>query len=209
MDDTTLAELLLVSLYDLAAEQPHTYFFFSLDEIGSRLGATDMGKMMKAVQILEGKGLAMLSVGPWSALSAMISNDGIMFVEQGGETGIIKAYRQNPREIMDMVSNEVQAPPESLGDTTHEGEPKGVPVPSLEDTVNTILSHISDTLTNDATLPPSLREDALRDLESLRMQLGRSSRNWKLIETLLDALAEIPSLLPGLKDLALVLKNVE
>jgi len=49
----------------------------------------------------------------------------------------------------------------------------------------------------------------MRDLESLKIQLSRSSRNWRLIETLLDALAEIPSLLPGLKDLASVLRNLE
>jgi hypothetical protein len=49
----------------------------------------------------------------------------------------------------------------------------------------------------------------MRDLESLRIQLSRSSRNWRLVESLLDALAEIPSLLPGLKDLASILKNLE
>lgn len=209
MDSTTLAELLLVSLYDLAEEQPHSYFFFQLDEIGTRLGATDMGQMIKAVQILEARGLAMLSVGPWSALSAMISGDGISFVENGGETGIIKAYRSNPREVIDLVSREVQAPPESVQDLSQEPMPEKTQDLSLNEMMNTNLSRIGLTLVHDQSIKASAREDAIKDLESLKIQLSRSSRNWRLIEMLLDALAEIPSLLPGLKELALVLKKLE
>jgi hypothetical protein len=209
MDSTTLAELLLVSLYDLTEEQPHSYFFFPLDEIGIRLGANDMEQMIKAVQILETRGFAMLSVGPWSALSAMISSDGIFFVESGGETGIIKAYRNNTQEIIEMVSMEVQVSPEAAPNFPQEVAPEEAPEPLPGDTMNGILSRIGFDLENDPTITPSIREDAMRDLESLKIQLSRSSRNWRLIETLLDALAEIPSLLPGLKDLASVLRNLE
>jgi len=209
MDSTTLAELLLVSLYDLAEEQPHGYFFFQLDEIGTRLGATDMGQMIKAVQILETRGFAMLSVGPWSALSAMISSDGISFVENGGETGIIKAYRSNPREIIDIVSREVQAPSESVQNFSQEVMPEKAQDLSLNEMIHTNLSRIDFVLFNDPSIETSAREDAIKDLESLKIQLSRNSRNWRLIEMLLDALAEIPSLLPGLKELALVLKKLE
>lgn len=209
MDSTTLAELLLVSLYDLAEEQPHGYFFFQLDEIGTRLGATDMGQMIKAVQILETRGFAMLSVGPWSALSAMISSDGISFVENGGETGLIKAYRSNPREIIDIVSREVQAPSESVQNFSQEVMPEKAQDLSLNEMIHTNLSRIDLVLFNDPSIETSAREDAIKDLESLKIQLSRNSRNWRLIEMLLDALAEIPSLLPGLKELALVLKKLE
>jgi hypothetical protein len=209
MDDTILAELLLVSLYDLTEEQPHSYFFFPLDEIGVRLGATDMGQMIKAAQILESRGFAMLSVGPWSALSAMISGDGILFAENGGETGIIKAYRNNPQEIIGMVSREVQAPPESAPNFAQEVAPGTVSDPSANEIMNAMLSQIGFALANDLTITSSVREDAIRDFDSLKIQLSRTSRNWRLIESLLDALAEIPSLLPGLKDLASVLRNLE
>jgi len=209
MDSTTLAELLLASLYDLAEEQPHSYFFFQLDEIGTRLGATDMGQMIKAAQILETRGLAMLSVGPWSALSAMISGEGISFVENGGETGIIKAYRSNPREVIDIVSREVQAPPESVQNFSQEAKPEKTQDLSLNEMIHTNLSRIGLVLVNDPSIEISVREDAIKDLESLKIQLSRSSRNWRLIGMLLDALAEIQSLLPGLKDLALVLKKLE
>jgi hypothetical protein len=209
MDSTTLAELLLVSLYDLAEEQPHSYFFFQLDEIGTRLGATDMGQMIKAVQILETRGFAMLSVGPWSALSAMISGDGISFVENGGETGIIKAYRSNPREVIDIVSREVQAPSESVQNFSQEAMPEKVQDLSLNELIHTNLSRIGLVLVNNPSIETSVREDAIKDIESLKIQLSRSSRNWPLIGMLLDALAEIPSLLPSLKELALVLKKLE
>jgi len=209
MDSTTLAELLLVSLYDLAEEQPHGYFFFQLDEIGIRLGATDMGQMIKAVQILETRGFAMLSVGPWSALSAMISGDGISFVENGGETGIIKAYRSNPREVIDIVSREVQTPSESVQNFSQEAMPEKAQDLSLNEVIHTNLSRIGLVLVNDPSIETSIRENAIKDLESLKIQLSRSSRNWRLIEMLLDALAEIPSLLPGLKELAVILKKLE
>lgn len=209
MDVNILTELLLVSLYDLTEEQPHSYFFFPLDEIGIRLGATDMEQMIKAVQILESRGFAMLSVGTWSALSAMISSEGIFFVESGGETGIIKAYRTNPREIIEMVSREVQGTPESTPNFTQEDAPEKTTDLSPGETMNAILSRIGFILANDPNITSSMREDAMRDLESLKIQLSRSSRNWRLVETLLDALAEIPSLIPGLKDLASILKNLE
>ncbi len=209
MDSNTLAELLLVSLYDLAEEQPHSFFFFQLDEIGSRLGATDMGQIIKAAQILESRGHAMLSAGPWSALSAMISGDGISFVEKGGETGIIKAYRGNPQEIIDLVSKEVQAPIQPEPKFFREAQSEKPQDSSLDEMMQTIFSRIGSVLINDSTITPSAREDAIKDLESLKIQLSRNSRNWRLIEMLLDALAEIPSLLSDLKDLALVLKKLE
>lgn len=210
MDATTLSELLLVSLYDLTEEQPHSYFFFQLDEVGLRLGATDMEQMIKAAQILESKGFAMLSAGPWSALSAMISGDGIFFVENGGETGIIKAYRTNPQEIMDMVAREVQAPPQPAGQTFPQRPETAAPTePSTEERITKILSRIGVVLADDPTITSSVREDAVRDLESLGIQLSRNARNWRLVETLLDALAEIPSLIPSLKELAVILKDME
>lgn len=209
MDLNTLSELLLVSLYDLAEEQPHSFFFFQLDEIGEKLGATDMNQMVKAVQILESRGFATLSMGSLSALSAMISGDGISFVENGGETGIIKAYRNNPQEIMEMVSREVKATlePEAVAATGVDTENK--PEPSLSDTIDEIFSRIKDILISEPTLSQPVREDALKDLESLKIQVSKNTRNWRLIEVLLDSLAEIPSILIGLKALASVLKNLE
>jgi hypothetical protein len=209
MDPNTLAELLLLSMYDLAEEQPHSYFFFQLDEIGARLGATDMGQMINAAQILESRGFATLSMGPWSTLSAMISSDGAFFVENGGETGIIKAYRNNPKEVFDMVAREVQAVTESGPDLPHEATSEQAPGPSLNEMIEKILSPIGFVLANDSTITSSVREDAKKDLESLKIQLSRNSRNWRLVGMLLDSLAEIPSLLPGLKELASVLRNLE
>lgn len=209
MDLNTLSEILLLSLYDLAEEQPHSYFFFQLDEIGARMGATDMEQMISAAQILEARGFATLSMGPMSALSAMISGDGIYFVENGGETGIIKAYRNNPHEIIQLVSSEVQAVVESRPGLPLESTPENVAEPSINETIDEILSRICSIVESDATITPSVREDALRDIESLKIQLSRSSRNWRLVEMLLDSLAEIPSLLAGLKALASVLRNLE
>lgn len=204
-----LAELLLVSLYDLSEEQPHSYFFFQLDQIGTRVGATDMEQLTKAAHILEDRGFAMLSASPLSILSAMISSDGISFVESGGETGIIKTYRNNPREVIDIVSKEVQAPPESVSNSIQEDIPATVQALSLNETMQTILSRIGSVLADDSSIITTVREDAMKDLESLKIQLSRSSQNWRLVEMLLDALAEIPSLLPSLKDLALVLRRLE
>lgn len=209
MDTTALAELLLASLYDMTQEQPHSYFFFPLEEIGARLGATDMGQMITAARVLESRGFAMLSVGPLSALSAMISGDGLLFVEQGGETGIIKAYRNNPQAIVDQVSREVQAPSETGLNQSWLAQARTPPEESLQEKADAILSQIRITLVNDANIPHSARDDAIKDLESLKIQLSKRYKNWRIVESLLDALAEIPPLVPGLKDLASVLKNFE
>jgi hypothetical protein len=168
-----------------------------------------MNQMVKAVQILETRGFATLSMGSLSALSAMISGNGISFVENGGETGIINAYRSNPQEIVEMVSREVQAIPGPEPFVTTDVDTENKPEPSLSETIDEIFLRIMDILMSEPTLSQPVREDALKDLESLKIQVSRNTRNWRLIEMLLDSLAEIPSILIGLKALASVLKNLE
>lgn len=99
MNTSELAELFLTSLYDLAESEGHTKLFH-LNDFATKIGVHDIGKITKAANILESRGLIhLVSYQVGGGVSASISGEGCLFVERGGETGIIQKYRQKPRYL--------------------------------------------------------------------------------------------------------------
>ena len=97
MTTEELAELFLVALYDLAEAAPHPYFLFSVNEFAPTMGVTDLRELSKAMVHLESRGLTFsASMDAIGGISAGITPDGTAYVENGGETGIIGRYRENP-----------------------------------------------------------------------------------------------------------------
>ncbi len=97
MTTDELAELFLASLYDMAEAAPHPYFLFTMNEFAPRMGISDMAELRKAISLLEDKGLVYLaSTDAWGGISAGITMEGSVFVEKGGETGIIERFRTRP-----------------------------------------------------------------------------------------------------------------
>ena len=100
MTTEELAELFLASLYDMAESAPHPYFLFSMNEFVPKMGISDMAELRKALSLLEEKGLVYLaSTDVWGGVSAGITMEGSVFVEKGGETGIIERFRKDPSSI--------------------------------------------------------------------------------------------------------------
>src|SRR4030043_1532266 len=98
MTTEELAELFLAHLYNLAEEAPHPNFLFSVNDFAPKLGITDREGLQKAINYLGDRGLIILaSFDMFGGISAGITIEGSIFVEQGGETGVIQQYRKTPQ----------------------------------------------------------------------------------------------------------------
>ena len=224
MTTQELAELFLTALYDLAEAAPHPNFLFNMNEFVTAVGISDFAELAQAVQHLESKGLIYLSsFDAMGGVSAGISPDGQQFVEQGGETGIIAQYRKDPRRFCQNLTN----PESTLRSAEHpiikdmgpewmhqENQsqakwqaPEPTPYPSstrtgIDPAVDGLLLAVSILIEKDTALAKNRRDDLLKDVETLKIQVQRSTLNKDVVMALLDSLATSESLIPLLKHIA-------
>ncbi len=101
MTTEEIAELFLAHLYELADEAPHPNFLFSVNDFMPKLGMIDREEVQKAINYLGDRGFVILaSFDMVGGISAGITIEGSVFVEKGGETGMIKQYRKNPQTLV-------------------------------------------------------------------------------------------------------------
>src|SRR4030042_5163981 len=101
MTTEEIAELFLAHLYELADEAPHPNFLFSVNDFMPKLGMIDREEVQKAINYLGDRGFVILaSFDMVGGISAGITIEGSVFVEKGGETGMIKQYRKNPKTLV-------------------------------------------------------------------------------------------------------------
>jgi len=201
MTTQELAELFLVSLYDMAEAAPHPYFLFTMNEFVPRMGITDMSELRKALDILEEKGLIYLaSTDNWGGVSAGITMDGSVFVEKGGETGIIERYRKDPASV-GIVSQTDAASliQQTVLESVSPPGPRNMqpPVPDAPDNVlDTVLAEMATTVRTEGGMDSATRADLIADIDTLRIQLLRGKKNETVIRAILDNLSAFPSLAP-------------
>jgi hypothetical protein len=195
MSTEELAELFLTHLYDLAESAPHPNFLFSANDFAPRFGISDMAELQKAMQYLGDRGFIILaSLDALGGISAGITIDGSVFVENGGETGIIDRYRKDPQAFVSAPSEPVPPSAPLAG-----AEAKG---PERENTsyagraVEAILADIEDILDRDPHVSAETRKDVFSDLATLKIQMARNVKNKAVIGAMLESLAAIPSIAP-------------
>ncbi len=196
MTTAELGELFLAHLYHLAEAAPHPNFFFTVNDFASTMGISEREQLQKALDFLGDRGLIIsAAMDMWGGISAAITMEGSIFVEEGGETGIIARYRQDPQAFTKGLSAgplPAPAPPEEAGVGTGVKE---IVRPRLR-AVEAILADIEEVLERDAAAAPAAGSDALADLATLRIQMGRNVKNSQVIEAVLDNLGAIPSIAP-------------
>jgi hypothetical protein len=205
MTTKELAELFLTHLYDLAEAAPHPNFLFTLNDFVPMLGITDGEQLQQAINSLGDRGfIIMASFDAFGGISAGITIEGCVFVEQGGETGVIEQYRQDPQRFL-TVRKEASSQPaseESAPPIFEKGEkPAGF---TMGRAVEAILADIEDSLKRDNTVGAEIKKDLLADVETLRIQMARNMKNKAVIEAVLGNLFSISSLAPlvtGLKSI--------
>ena len=195
MTTEELAELFLAHLFDLADEAPHPNFLFSVNDFAPKLGITGREEVQKAVNYLGDRGFIILaSFDRFGGISTGITIEGSVFVEKGGETGLIQRYRKNPQLFVITPS---EPPPQPIDreriETVNEEKQNSF---SARRTVEAILEDIEDILERDDTVAAEARKDLLSDLVTLKIQMGRNVKNRQIIRVVLGNLSGIPSIAP-------------
>jgi hypothetical protein len=199
MTTPELAELFLAHLYDLAEAAPHPNFLFSVNDFAPRYGVESREELEGAIHYLGDRGLIILaSLDMFGAISAGITMDGSVFVEQGGKTGMIKKYRENPGSFVVTPSEAptpavAPAPPLAAAPPVYGERPKPFyPGRAIE----AILLDIEEALGNDPEVTSEMKKDLLSDLATLRIQVARNVKNKAVIKALIGSLTGIPSIAP-------------
>ena len=194
MTTEELAELFLAHLNELADEAPHPNFLFSVNDFAPKLGITDREGLQKAIHYLGDRGFIFLaSFDMYGAISAGITIEGSIFVEKGGETGIIKQYRKNPQTSVRTPSE--PSPPaidQEKIETMNEKQSPFFPHRAVE----AIFEDIEDVIERDDTMAAEAKKDLLSDLATLKIQMERNVKNRQIINVVLGNLSSIPSIAP-------------
>ncbi len=201
MNIEELGELLLVSLYDQAETLGNNYFLFSLNEIASSLGIEDMQQVAEAAFSLESTGYLLLSHDAGGALNAFITTDGCLFVESGGNTGIIKEYNDYKTTLQ---SDSGFPCPDPSVDIVQGASPQT----TIEGAIQDVLARIKGTIALDTTLEKSVRDDLLGDVETLTIQVAKTKVNKVIVESTLKSLSQLPSLQPLTEELFLCITKL-
>ena len=195
MTTEELAELFLAHLYALADEAPHPNFLFPANDFAPKLGITDREEVQKAINYLGDRGFIILaSFDMLGGISAGITIEGSIFVERGGETGIIEHYRKNPQTFV-RTPSEPFPPAIDRERTETVKEEKQSPFFGRR-AVKAILEDIEDVLGRDDTVAAEAKKDLLSDIATLKIQMERNVKNRQIINVVLGNLSGIPSIAP-------------
>jgi hypothetical protein len=200
MTTEEIAELFLAHLYELADEAPHPNFLFSVNDFMAKLGMIDREEVQKAINYLGDRGFVILaSFDMVGGISAAITIEGSVFVEKGGETGMIKQYRKNPQTLVRTPLVPSFPPIDQERNETVNEERNPI---FARRAVEAILEDIEDMLDRDDTVTADIKKDLLSDLATIKIQMERNVRSRQIIDVVLDNLSRISSIVPlvtGLK----------
>ncbi len=184
MTTEEIAELFLAHLYELAEEAPHPNFLFSVNDFIPKLGMIDRDEVQKAINYLGDRGFVILaSFDMLGGISAGITIEGSVFVEKGGETGVIERYRKNrPTPPIHKKRTEMVNEEQNRIFARH--------------AVEAILEDIREVLAGDDTVTAGAKKDLLSDLETLKIQTDRNVQSRQIIDVVLGNLSRISSIAP-------------
>ena len=195
MTTEELAELFLAHVYDLAETSPHPNFLFSVNDFAPRLGITDREELQRALNSLGDRGLIILaSMDMFGGISAGITMEGSVFVEKGGETGIIPQYRKDPQSFV-KTPPDLPSPTVVKETTETVREPKQEPLFASR-AVKALLADMEDILARDKTVAGDAKTDLFSDLATLKIQMERNMKDRRIIDAVLGNLSAVPSIAP-------------
>ncbi len=213
MTTEEIAELFLVHLYELSEAAPHPNFLFTVNDFAPALEETDRERLEKALIYLGDRGFVITAtMDMMGGISAGITVEGSIFVEKGGETGIIGEYRKSrgfttsfeaPETFTTAPFNPAPAAaaqsapsaPGPAGASKTNEERREAPFFASR-AVSAILDDIQDILERDNSVSAELRTDLVSDLATLKIQMARNVKNKAVIQAVLENLSGIPSVAP-------------
>jgi hypothetical protein len=193
MTNTELSELLLVRLYDLAEAEGH-FKLHDLNEIAQDFGVTDMARVFRLAQALEGRDLITGSFASGPSVHASITGEGTLFVEQGGNTGVIRDYREHPQTFSVSIdqSTHFHAAVANSNVAVHSPEVRQHLELSAE--ISSLLAAIEASVQTDSRLDQRRRDEALSDVSVLRSELARERPRRPVVDSILATLGDLSSI---------------
>jgi len=178
--------------------------YFSLDEIAQNFGEKDGFKIIQIANYLKQRGWIAAAISSAGA-AGHITGMGAVFVEQGGNTGVIAKYRESPQRFFVNIDNSV---------TIHGGVSQSAVAVHSANVTQTVaippdiegkLEEILQSLRASTTVTQDQLHDITKDIETLRLQLGKKKRDKDLIETTLSTLVKYAPIATQVGELSKVL----
>lgn len=193
MTNTELAELLLVRLYELAEAEGHAKLH-GLNEIAAEFGVSDKAKVFNLAKALEQRGLIQGAFVMGPAVHAAITGEGSLFVERGGDTGIIKDYRDHPQSFSVAIdqSTHFHAAVSGNNIAIHSSNTTQRLEPPPE--IRSLLDNIEATIQSNSDISERRREEALNDMMILHSELAREKPRKPVVDTILSTLGDLSSI---------------
>jgi hypothetical protein len=184
LSNTELAELILTKLYDLAEESGYDGFW-NIKAIAKDLGEKDTQKIFNIAKLLQMQGYITAIFAMGGIVEGQISGAGGILVEKGGQTGIIKEYRENPKTFIINLSEINQ----SNISINSENINQSIQSKGLEKLVDDLKLKIAD----DEKISRDLKKDLLADAESLKLQLNKKEINKNIVKMIIANFSNIES----------------
>jgi hypothetical protein len=185
---TQFVDLMLARIAEVDREHPGTWveMFPLAEELQQNVPEN---WVFDARDVLESRGL----VKPLKVLGrtapARLSAQGRLYVERGGDTGIIAEYQQHRSNFVIVSGTGHQVVVGVDGDVSQTSVGSGIPSEAW-----TLLEHIERSLRNDDSIGAREREDALSDVGTARAQLERPEPNAHAAIALLDPLTKLSAI---------------
>lgn len=190
MKSTELADLLLVRLYELA-KQEGRHSLHTLSAIASDFGVTDKSQVFSVGSMLERRGLIYATFTHETEVHASIKAEGELLVEQGGETGILRRYAEDPKSLLVLdQSTRFYGPIAHSNIATHSRS-----VTQFNSTeVQRLLNLVRTTIAEDSSLSPEAKNRAWADVDLIRTEVGRQAPREGIVREALATLGDIASI---------------
>jgi len=192
MKNIELAELLLTRIYDIAENEGHGSIIDLMEE-SQKFGIKDRGKVDNIAEYLASQGLINADYSSMGPL-VNITGTGAVFVENGGNTGIITKYRHEPQSFIVNINRSINIHGDMTKSNLSTNSSNVTQIVENTSEVTALLKKISETLEMDSSQTKEIIEDALKDIESLKVQLNKNEKNKTVIESLLGMLSNISSI---------------
>lgn len=185
---TQFVELILARLYEADRQQPGHYvdLFMLAEEL--RQDVPD-DWVREARDALQNRDLIHSFKVSGRIAEAKLTGEGRLYVEQGGDTGIIDEYKQHPTNFVIVTGSRAQVAVGTGGNVTQTSVQGKVPDEAWE-----LLDLIENEVRDADGLSHQERQDALTDVKTARAQLERPEPNKQAAIAILDPLAKVSSI---------------
>jgi hypothetical protein len=190
MTSVQLAELFLMRIYDYAEQEGHGRHF-DLLQLAAEFGVTDKMKIRNVSTYLSEHRLIERRSSP-HGIRASITGEGSIFVERGGTTGVIGAFRHMPSQYL--VSNRIIHFHSSVTGSNIAVDSSSSQTLTASQPIDQLLSEMIAVLRSDSSLAERRRAEALTDVELVRVELQRERPRRSVIESLLSDFGNIATL---------------